>query len=439
MKQIGVTIVAVDGDKVFVRDAMGNEHTLDNTVRRKGQGKPDPGERWVMVRKGNVWMLDTQIGAPQPLVVTGDRDGMHPVEVQLLEAMREQGLVLDQTVAPVIPEWDDITDPAPWEPEDEQWEDAGDEGIPEEPEEWMPQPDPEPDEPRPPKPKPPPPKPKDPPKDRNDDDKPASEVAADLISVVSFNQFRGIGPKRARKDLRRLWQQADLIGLQECHSGHRRQVLANHPDNWGLYQPPSAPEPPIMWRESVFDHLDSNFRLLSPSDGPGSARPERNITWVRLRHKGTRDQIVFVNFHWENAAAFRGYFDPRKRPSSPRHIERYKDQMGEVIPLMRDLARFGPILFAGDWNVSFRQDLRLRNPGLPTASFRRINMRSNWDINGLPGVGTHGLHGSVFDAIFLRNKVPGQVRFLNSRVLRGYDSDHLPVLVRARIKNLRRR
>lgn len=418
-----VTVVSPNPDTgiVIVRDAVGNEFEVDARVRPKGMGFPARGERWTLARKGTTYVFEFQIGAPGVAIVDGSRTGMHPVAVQMLDAMSQHGFVFDRTIGVPVPVvHDDISDPVTEDPEDEQWEDGGDEGVPA-PEGPEDNPDDE-----------------QPPKDHNDDVKPGSEVAADLFTVITYNLKYTVGPTRARADVRRVLAQADLVGFQEMHGSQRKAVLESMPDNWGLYQPAAGPEPPIMWREGVFDLLASNNESLSPFDGPGTARPERVINWVRLRHRGTKDQLVAVNYHWENAAAFQGFFDPRSRPSSPRHIERYKEQMDQVIPLLRSLRKYGPIIFTGDWNVSFRKDMKYRNPGLPFEKMRSLGMRSNWDFNGLPDIGTHGgIHGGVIDGMYLHNKVPGQVKFVGSRVLRGYASDHRPVLVRTRIKNLK--
>lgn len=429
LTEVAVTVVSADPEtgKVIVRDSVSNEFEIDHRLRPKGMGWPDPGERWLLTRRGTTWVFDSQIGAPDIIRIDGSRDGMHPVAVQMLEAMARHGLILDGTTGAVIPVfYDETNDPVVDDPDDEQWEDGGDEGVPEPPD--------IPRDPRDPK----PPKDEDPPKDKNDDKRPPSEVHSDLFSIISYNCWSGLGAIRAREDLRRIWQQADIVGLQECYGAQRGQVLESAPGNWGLFRPPTGPEPPIMWREGVFDYITGDHAQLSPYDGSGSARPARVVNWVRLRHKGTGDQIVVVNFHWENAAAFRGYFDRSSRPSANRHVERYREQMPQMLTLMRSLSRYGPIILTGDFNVNFRQDLKLRNPGLPTASFHNIGMRSNWDLNGLPSIGTHGgVHGSVFDAVCLKNKVPGQIQFLGSVVLRGYQSDHRPVRVRARIRNIK--
>lgn len=435
LSSMAVTIVGTDWEtgKIMCRDSFGNEFEIDGRLRRKGTGYPVEGERWLLDRRGNSWVLDMQIGAPAVATIKGTRDGLHPVAVQMLEALARQGLVFDGTIAGVVPiVFDDDNDFSPSTPEDEEWEDAGDEGVPEED-----------------------PKDEQPPKEPNDDPKPGSEVhhevqhhpghtphivKSDLFTITSYNMFHGIGPARAKAELRRLWGQSDILGLQECHHGDRGQVLANAPDVWSLYRPAGGHEPPIMWRNTVFTKLAEGSRTLSTSDGSGSARPARVVNWVRLRHKPTQSVLTVINYHWENAAAFRGYFDRHSRPSAARHVERYKEQMPKMMELFRDMAKYGPILHTGDFNVNIRKDLQLRNHGLPTATFRNIDMRSCWDILGTPPIGTHGgVHGSVFDAVWLKNKTPGQVRLIRAKVLRGYASDHRPVVVRARIRSLKRR
>lgn len=430
ISQLAVTIVGTDWNtgKIMCRDSFGNEFEIDGTLRRKGTGYPVEGERWLLDRRGNTWVVDMQIGAPAVATIEGARDGLHPVAVQMLEALSRQGLIFDGTVGGVIPmEFDDLNDVSTAAAEDEEWEDAFDEGVPL----HDPKKDPAPDRDKEGKPDK---------KSHNDDKHPGSTVKHDLFTIVSYNLWSQIGPARARSDLRRLWAQADLLGLQECHRGDRGQVLAQRPDTWAIYRPDGGKECPIMWRKSVFEEIASDFRLLSPSDGSGSYRPKRVVNWVRLRHKPTRSVLTVINFHWENSAAFQGYFDRNRVPSSPRHIERYQQQMPQMMDLFRDMAKFGPILHTGDFNVDIRDDLRLRNPGLPTVNFRNVDMRSCWDLLDLPDIGTHGgARGAVFDAVWLKNKTRGQVRFVQAKVLRGYHSNHRPVSVRVRINALKRR
>lgn len=94
-----VDIIGTDWNlgRIQCRDDFGNEFEVDGLLRPKGRGFPAVGERWRLVKKQGVWVPSVQIGAPPVAVIDGDRDGMHPVEEQMLDAMVRHGLVVDST------------------------------------------------------------------------------------------------------------------------------------------------------------------------------------------------------------------------------------------------------------------------------------------------------------------------------------------------------
>lgn len=420
--RMSVTIMGVEPEssRIMVRDSFGNEFFIDGSLRAKGVGMPAMGERWVLAKIGGKWTLDLQIGAINPPVIEGDRGGLNPVLKQMLDAMAAHGLVVDLTVDsdPDEVEYDDTTDPAVLDPEAEPY--WGPETGEDEPIDGVPLAPPVP-----------------PGSTVNDDALPGSKISSDLFTAVSYNLVYSLGTQRAKQDLNRLYKFADVIGLQECVHAHRAEALAaRDTDLWGMYRPAGGGiGNVILWRKDVFKRLDEGTHQLSAFDGPGTLRPARAINWVRLEHRPTGVVYTFANFHWENAAAKGGFFDPTYRPSAPRHIERFKEQIVGIQPVMADLTKRGPVLFVGDFNVRSPDDLRLRNPGLPTAVLGRYGLRSNWDILGQPSVGTSVGSNTVIDWMMLSNTVPGQMKFVSSKVLRGYRSDHRPVVSKIRIKN----
>lgn len=405
-------------DVVMVRDTFGNEFTVNASIRPKAMGFPKTGERWLMEKISGRWLFAFQIDVPQPKVILGDRAGMHPVVKQMLDAMAASGLVVDLTTDsdPVDPPLDDTTDPAPVDPGGEPFIDAvdGDDYWETgEPEEAVTPVD----------------------SAVDDDPIPGSKVAADLLTATTYNLAFWVGPERAKRDLKRLYKFSDVISLQECSLAHRTAPLEARPDNWGMFRPDGAGKSnPILWNKDVLALVDSGTQQIVASDGPATFRPARAVNWVVLRHKATNVTFVEVNFHWEARAAAPGFLAP-SLSDSPRNIERYRTQISTVPPLLADLGKKYPVLLNGDFNVRAQADLRLRNPGMPTATLGRIGMRSNWEQVGLPAIGTIGSHGTVFDWQFLSNTVPGQMKFVSSKVMRGYRSDHRPVVSKIRIKN----
>ena len=406
--------------KVMCRDTGGSEFEVDGSYRVKGSGFPAVGERWVLLKTGNVWVLEIQIGARSDFPITGDRVGLDPVVGQMLDAMIAHGLVQDFTDAlPAEPPLDDTTDaPVPDPTDDELNLDNGDEGVPitTEVNENTPEPT-----------------------DKNDNEIPSSQAASDLFTAISFNLLCDMGPARARQDLKRLYPQADLIGLQECARVERGLVLEERDDDiWGMHRPLSdgGKWSPILWNKNVLQRRDGDTVSLSPWDGPGTGRPERSANWVYFTHRATGVSFTVINFHWENSAAFPGRFTPTRVASAPRHIERYHQQMAGIIDLVQERSKHGSVMLMGDFNVHAKVDVRERNPGLPTASLGQIDMRSNWEVLGLPPVGTLvGPSGAVFDWMFLKNRIVNQMAFSEVKVLTGYNSNHRPVSAKIRVKN----
>lgn len=417
---VSIMGVEAESSRVMVRDSYGNEFVLDGSLRAKGTGMPAIEERWLIAKIGGKWTLEMQIGAITPPVIEGDLGGANPVLKQVLKAMAAHGLVVDLTTDsdPDETEWDDTTDPVVLDPEAEPYwgpEDDEDEPVP-----GVPPAAPVPTG-----------------STADDDALPGSKISNDLFTAVSYNLVYSLGTERAKQDLNRLYKFADLIGLQECVHHHRLVALqARNTDVWGMYRPGGGGiGNVILWRKDTFKKHDEGTHQLSAFDGPGTKRPARAVNWVRLEHLPTGVVFTFVNFHWENAAAKGGFYDPTYRPSAPRHIERFKEQIIGIQPVMADLTKRGPVIFVGDFNVRSPDDLRLRNPGMPTAVLGKYGLRSNWDLLGQPPIGTSVGSNTAIDWMMLSNTVPGQVKFVSSKVLRGYRSDHRPVVSKIRIKN----
>jgi exonuclease III len=417
--RISCTVMGAEigSNVVMVRDSYGNEFTVDASLRPKAMGFPLKDERWVLAKINGRWTFDLQIASRQPLVIEGDREGMHPVVKQMLNAMAQQGLVFDITTDsdPVDPELDDDTDPVTYDPGEEPLSEDDYDYPNDDPyytEEVLA-----------------------PGTTTDDDAVPGSRISSDLITVVTYNQVYSLGVARATKDILRLCKFADLIGMQECVHSFRTPALNARPSNWGMYRPAGGGiGNVILWNKDVFKNLEEGTHQLSSFDGPGTKRPARAVNWVKFEHRPTGVVFIFADTHLENAAAVPGYYVPNFKPDSPRHIERFKEQMVGATALLKTLTERAPVLLVGDLNVKSEADLRIRNPNLPTAAWGRLGMRSNWDLLGQPPIGSSH-SGNTIDQKYLYNKVPGQFKFVSSKVVRGYYSDHKPVVTKIRIKN----
>ena len=422
LTELVVTVTGTrSNDRVMVHDSFGNEFEVNGTVRPKGSGEPQVDERWIIIKRMGLWFFSAMVGVPEPKQITGEREGLHPVIEQILDALAAAGLVSDLTIpaASSVTSGDlslDATNDAPVvDPSDPEELMPGDESYLPSSADLSPDPDWG-------------------TSDSTEEDDPAlGDAHFSPLSIITYNQAFSLGKRRAGIDMRHLMRtRADVITFQEVGGTERGSVFdTRDTDQWGMYRPVEVPEITIMWRTETCTLIDSGVVVLSESDGPGTYRPVRGISWVRLRHEPSGVAFTVADTHLDAFAAFGGVLKGTDRPTV-----RFREQMAGIRPVLRDLAPHGPLFLTGDFNVNFRADLRLRNPGLPYATFRSLGLHSNWDRLGLPDHGgTVGSHGSIFDGIFLRQKVPGQVTMRWQKILSGYYSDHRPVMVTSRVRN----
>lgn len=425
ISELVVTIVGSQGSLVQVRDSMGREVEIDGTLRPKGTGYPAPGERWVIVKRMGRWTLDAMVGAPAVPTISGDREGLHPIIEQVLDALVAQGAIVDRTIPSSLGNDADLNDdndpPLAEDPFDPDYEPpinyeeeldgdqplipgpAGDDEAPEDKEENKPFPE-------------------------DPDRKWVS------FTVVSYNQIRTMGPRRVRTDLARLFKtRASVILLQEAHMADRDAYFAalRAGPVWGVHRPAGfSSTQTAIWRQEVWDYIDSGEHKIHDSDGAGTGRASRWVNWTRLRHRESGVVFTFLNTHLDNNSA------PYGRFRDTRHAERLRVEIQRLPGIVRQHAEKGPIIFGGDWNVDYFDDARIRNPELLFVMMKSLNFVCSYAAVGRPGtIGSIGRAGTVFDHVWLRNKVPGQVQTRWNKILTGYFSDHRPVAVTYRVRS----
>jgi endonuclease/exonuclease/phosphatase family metal-dependent hydrolase len=146
-----------------------------------------------------------------------------------------------------------------------------------------------------------------------------------MLRVMSFNILcancgEGVNAWEHRKSLvleRILAFTPDLLGLQECRADGQAQYLIENLPGYTFFGTPRGGEgttalemAPLMVREERFDLLASScFWLSERSDEPGSlswgALFPRTVSWARLRVKDTRQELLFVNTHFDLVPASR--------------------------------------------------------------------------------------------------------------------------------------
>jgi hypothetical protein len=262
-------------------------------------------------------------------------------------------------------------------------------------------------------------------------------VEAEAVTVVvgTYNAHWRLPGGAVEDDLGRLLSACGVLGLQEM--GHRsrgalvRRVCRGR--GWRWHRPDDLPhqrQDPLLWDDRAWEAVETGCCRLSAEaeaeDGAGGARITAQwATWVRLRRR--RDGLVLSAACWHAPASVQ---DPR--------LVRRRAVMAEGSASLAGLARRLRVrsdltVVVGDMNVDHRRADVRREPGFPTAALRGAGLRPCWDGRKLPALGTHrrvaGLSGPTSGRRLI-DYVYADAPALGARVLRGYASDHRPVLAR---------
>ena len=180
--------------------------------------------------------------------------------------------------------------------------------------------------------------------------------------LMSFNMERGdLGVAKGRGwDVRAVGalamlkhQNPDILGVQECNSIQRDDILAAMPyESIGVAVSGAADDYPktsgnnIFYKPSVFDLLDSGqFWYAFDSDAVGTftwyAKKPRSATWGHFRHKASGREFVYINNHTQNGV--------------DAVVNRTMSFM-ELLSKMREINPEGlPMLYSGDLNSSGKE------------------------------------------------------------------------------------
>ena len=446
-QELVVTITGVDAEtgKVLAVDKYGNETEFDTSVRSKGLGYPDVGEKWLMLKQGGGWVFSSQIGAAQIATIGGSRQGLHPVVTQMLDAMASQGLVIDATTsAPEVP----IPDPYPYSPGDPEYVDPtfGDDGDPLLPDE-VPYEDTivgeDPGEGAeageetgedsgpvdfPPNHIPSPVRPPVTAKPRTPGDLKYTNRWRSLYATT-FNVYKTLGPATAENDLRKLTRtRSQIIGLQEAHGEERNGSFNRLRDRgWDVYRPKNggfSDENTILWREDDFSLLDAGNLVLNTVDMPGM--PTRYLNWVKLTYKPANRVIYFMSTHLDpklDSKSGGPNWSKRARVLQAMvHIDKISDRM-------KAFGKYGPVITAGDFNLSAPKDAQARYPRFPYRKFGATGTKSNWAALGRP----KGRASSI-DHLYLTRGPHWNVKWVEHWGFTGYRSDHKPIMAQFSIR-----
>lgn len=206
-------------------------------------------------------------------------------------------------------------------------------------------------------------------------------------------------------DVKKAAREGGLIGWNEIGPDRYFAAIKKLGPDWGHYMPHDGglriPNP-ISWKEKVWKKEDAGF--LRTHDGLAKVSPHRYITWVKLKHRASGQEIVRVNTHLVSGA----WSKPRATTEWRR--DQWHEHMDDLKKLVSRFERQGlTVVIGGDFNRD---------------SYKVLGDRVAYD-NKLH-VGTHG-HSTLDYMMHTRSDA---LKRLGGHVERGFASDHDAVVVR---------
>ncbi len=272
-----------------------------------------------------------------------------------------------------------------------------------------------------------------------------SAAAADEpvdLKIATYNVHSELSVSRAVADVAALAATgADVVSLQEMGSRTRRDTLrAQLVDcetcELDAYMPLVGPEAstPILYRSDRFELQESGSLKVSEATyvGPEGAGPStlkaKFVNWVKLLDLQSGRTVFVLNNH---AVPSVQTSDGGPNFKLPERLALYRQHMTGLQTLVRDFSSTGASVFVtGDFNVNYRTDRVVRAAMFPYARLGSLATRPTWFTLGEPATGTHvltnGFDKRVIDYVF--NTANDAVTVKSQAILRGYASDHRPVL-----------
>jgi len=196
-------------------------------------------------------------------------------------------------------------------------------------------------------------------------------VKAPSFRLMSFNILRG-----DLEGLSRLWEvrkkaclkmissdHPDIIGLQECNSTQRQDILDANPRFGavgisvdGKTYTHKASSNPIFYDGSKFLLEDWGTFWLSPTPDIVSNtwhyRKPRTATWAKLKQKGTNKHLLYVCVHLQdNSSSIKKTYADRKAKTGSDNRQKSAALIVEKIKEINTSSY--PVLISGDMNTRF--------------------------------------------------------------------------------------
>lgn len=252
------------------------------------------------------------------------------------------------------------------------------------------------------------------------------------LVVGTYNLHFILTPKQVEHDLKRLFMEdAGVIGLQEMGQAERVPVLEAvcNKLGWEFFRAndlPAQKQTPIVWDSRVWQAIQTGAHRLNDEvlaePGAGGPRIESKwAMWVVLEHRHNDTKIAVINWHAPGSV---------ESPSKPKRRKAMAECTRSVRLLARDLKPdVDAVFIVGDMNVNYRNTDVRRTYEFPVMQFRNEGFLPCWQ-HGRPLTGTHMPYDQSNMGRRLIDYVFSNAQHKRSKILKGYQSDHRPVLVR---------
>ncbi|HEX4976761.1 MAG TPA: fibronectin type III domain-containing protein, partial [Nocardioides sp.] len=260
--------------------------------------------------------------------------------------------------------------------------------------------------------------------------------------IATYNVHTDVTVAAAQADIAKLVNAgADVIGLQEMGSRERRDAVRAALVDCetcvlDAYMPLFGPEAstPILYRSDKFtlegsgSHKVSEATYVGDQGAGPSTLKAKFVNWVSLRHLASGRLVHVLNNH-----AVPSVQAPDGGPNwkLPERLQLYRQHMAGLRMLIQYFSAEGdPVFVTGDFNVNYRKDRVVRASMFPYVQLGGLDTRASWYTLGEPATGTHvlpdGFDKRLIDYVFHRTNPAVTLR--TQAILRGYASDHRPVL-----------
>lgn len=266
----------------------------------------------------------------------------------------------------------------------------------------------------------------------------ARRVDPNQIRVGTYNIISRTSVATFADGVEKVKPYVDVLGLQEIGLTAKHTAL-DKVHSWGNYAPQQKSvrgtkvgdqQNPILWNRDVLDFVSGRGVKLATghpveggTGGGAEAKADNWATVVRLVHRATGEQVSFINVHLLTGVITDGV--PKK--SRPQAWKLYRTQLTSLVKLVKaersSSTGNDEVYVLGDFNSSYKGDVRHGLKKLPVKTFKKAGMRPMWERSKYlkTKAGTHGK--TIIDYVW-NDGLPVSTAILSS----VNASDHKPAV-----------